>query len=122
MNWDLAECRKHPEVNFFPERGEDPGPAKHICSQCPVKAECLDHALRFRERMGIWGGTSERQRKDLYGKVGRGGKPQPINHGTNGGYTAHLRKGVPVCWYCAEAHRLYVRDNVYPRGRREGCG
>jgi WhiB family transcriptional regulator, redox-sensing transcriptional regulator len=50
---------------FFPERGEDERPAKRICGTCPVKGFCLEYALAAGEKHGIWGGTSERQRRNL---------------------------------------------------------
>lgn len=51
-----------PEV-FFPERGEPTTEAKRICRMCEVQAECLEYALDRRERFGVWGGTSERERR-----------------------------------------------------------
>jgi WhiB family redox-sensing transcriptional regulator len=38
--------------------------ARRICGECPVREECLDHALQW-ETEGFWGGTSSRQRRDL---------------------------------------------------------
>ena len=58
-------CREHPEISFFPERGESTVAAKVLCSQCLVRAECLASALERGERHGIWGGTSERERRHL---------------------------------------------------------
>lgn len=65
-----AACREHPEVNWFPERGEDARPAKAICAGCLVRAECLEAAFEHRVTTGIWGGTSERERRRL--RVQRG--------------------------------------------------
>lgn len=39
--------------------------AKELCSGCPVRAECLEHALTHDENQGIWGGQSERQRRTI---------------------------------------------------------
>jgi hypothetical protein len=50
---------------FFPERGDDDRPGKRICSTCPVKAFCLEYAIEAGEKHGIWGGTSERQRRSM---------------------------------------------------------
>jgi WhiB family redox-sensing transcriptional regulator len=36
--------------------------ARAYCRECPVIAECLDHALSLPEAYGIWGGTTRRQR------------------------------------------------------------
>lgn len=37
--------------------------AKAICETCPVRQPCLEHALANREREGIWGGMTERERR-----------------------------------------------------------
>jgi WhiB family redox-sensing transcriptional regulator len=59
-------CRsgKHPGVNFFPGRGESAAPAKEVCRRCPVRSPCLEFALEY-DVSGVWGGTSERQRRQL---------------------------------------------------------
>jgi WhiB family transcriptional regulator, redox-sensing transcriptional regulator len=53
-----------PEI-FFPERGGSSKAARAVCSQCEVRIECLRYALANREQFGIWGGTSERERRKL---------------------------------------------------------
>lgn len=62
--FDKAACRGSDVSIFFPERGEDTGPAKAICSQCPVRVTCLEHAMERRE-LGIRGGLSERERRKI---------------------------------------------------------
>ena len=44
---------------------EEAGVAKAICSTCPVREACLEHALSAREREGIWGGATERERRRI---------------------------------------------------------
>lgn len=39
--------------------------AKSFCDLCPVRSDCLTHALTAREEYGIWGGLDERERADL---------------------------------------------------------
>ncbi len=39
--------------------------AKQVCGECPVKVECLDYALDTNQDSGIWGGTSEEERRTL---------------------------------------------------------
>lgn len=60
---EQAACRSAVGVNFFPERGQTTKEAKAVCAACPVRAECLDYALANREKFGVWGGLSERQRR-----------------------------------------------------------
>lgn len=62
---DLGSCRGSDPDVFFPDRGESLEPAKAICAECIVRDECLEYALDNRERFGIWGGTSERERRRL---------------------------------------------------------
>ena len=63
---EFAQCRgRDPEI-FYPQRGVPTASAKALCRECPVKAQCLEHALINEERFGSWGGLSERERKKLY--------------------------------------------------------
>ncbi|MBB5926635.1 WhiB family redox-sensing transcriptional regulator [Streptomyces echinatus] len=39
--------------------------AKALCNGCPVRTECLAHALDNRIEHGIWGGMTERDRRSL---------------------------------------------------------
>ncbi len=39
--------------------------AREVCGQCPVRVECLDYALETNQDSGIWGGTSEDERRIL---------------------------------------------------------
>lgn len=41
---------------WFAEQGDDIEQAKAMCQACPLRAECLDGALRRREPWGVWGG------------------------------------------------------------------
>lgn len=64
-DWGGGACRApgiDPEL-FFPGQGEDARPAKLICDRCPIKRPCLEYALANGERFGIWGGTSQRERR-----------------------------------------------------------
>lgn len=47
---------------FFSTNAADIRHAKTICRHCPVRAECLDHALRAHEPY-VWGGESEQDRE-----------------------------------------------------------
>ncbi|MFM8563774.1 MAG: WhiB family transcriptional regulator [Acidimicrobiia bacterium] len=66
MIWrDLGACRGlDPEV-FFPESDEEADVAKNICATCDVRVACLEHALSSREKVGVWGGTTERERRRI---------------------------------------------------------
>ena len=62
---ELAACRGAELNLFFPERGESAGPARRVCSACPVREPCLDYAISNRIVHGIWGGLTERERRAL---------------------------------------------------------
>lgn len=62
---ELALCAETDPETFFPEKGGSTREAKRICQGCEVRAECLEYALGHRERFGIWGGLSERERRRL---------------------------------------------------------
>lgn len=62
---DFGSCRGLDPDLFFPERGEPSVRAKQVCGDCIVRDECLRYALDHNERYGIWGGTSERERRRL---------------------------------------------------------
>lgn len=66
---DDANCRGEDLVLFFgpdgerqPERDVRERKAKAICSQCPVRNECLDYALSRPEKYGLYGGLNEDER------------------------------------------------------------
>ena len=62
---DRAACRGiDPEI-FYPVSDEDAAEAKSICAVCPVREACLEYALANRERDGVWGGATERERRRM---------------------------------------------------------
>ena len=50
---------------FFPESEEEADEAKSICNDCGVRIACLEHALASREKDGVWGGATERERRRI---------------------------------------------------------
>jgi len=63
----LAACTGiDPEI-FFPDPDDDADamPAKVVCGQCDVREACLEHALAVREKDGVWGGATERERRRM---------------------------------------------------------
>jgi WhiB family redox-sensing transcriptional regulator len=68
--WEhYALCYGMDQSLFFPENspGRDARiySAKQVCARCPVKRECLDTALDDPKLVGIWGGRTEQERKDM---------------------------------------------------------
>jgi WhiB family redox-sensing transcriptional regulator len=76
FDWDLddwrvgASCRSVDPDLFFPigttgvalDQIEQ---AKAVCRACDVRAACLEFALATNQESGVWGGTSEEERRKL---------------------------------------------------------
>ena len=61
----FGACRgKEPDI-FFPQTAGEAQQAVAVCNTCAVKQECLDYSLEARERFGVWGGITEKQRRQL---------------------------------------------------------
>jgi WhiB family redox-sensing transcriptional regulator len=58
-----AACRGVDPDIFYPVTEEDAEEAKAICNACTVRETCLEYALGNRERDGVWGGATERERR-----------------------------------------------------------
>jgi WhiB family transcriptional regulator, redox-sensing transcriptional regulator len=61
----LGRCHGMAPDVFFPEKNRwAEKTAKAICAGCPVEAQCMDYAIANSE-VGVWGGTTERQRNKI---------------------------------------------------------
>lgn len=58
-------CQGLDPAIFFPDSEEDADEAKSICDECSVRISCLEHALISREKDGVWGGATEKERRRL---------------------------------------------------------
>ncbi|MDR1448000.1 MAG: WhiB family transcriptional regulator [Candidatus Ancillula sp.] len=68
--WQLdALCAKVDPELFFPDKGGSTRDAKRVCGECTVKGQCLAFAIENDQRFGIWGGTSERERRSIRRKL-----------------------------------------------------
>jgi len=66
LSWrQRAACRGIDPNVFYPPSEEEAEEAKSICAGCPVREACLEYALANRERDGVWGGATERERRRL---------------------------------------------------------
>jgi WhiB family redox-sensing transcriptional regulator len=71
MAWrDLAACRDTSPDLFFPVGTTGPAieqiaEAKAVCATCEAQAPCLEFALVTNQDSGVWGGTSEEERRKL---------------------------------------------------------
>ena len=78
-----ARCRKWKHLSWYPERGQPVDELKAVCAGCPVREPCLEWALDAGEKFGIWGGKSERERRELRGQRRRGEAPPPESDGAS---------------------------------------
>jgi WhiB family redox-sensing transcriptional regulator len=67
---DHAACRDTTPDLFFPVGTTGPAleqiaEAKAVCLQCPAQQPCLEFALVTNQDSGVWGGTSEEERRKL---------------------------------------------------------
>ena len=61
----LGECADKPPSLFFPSDGVGVDVARRVCAECPVRQECLEYTIANRIDHGVWGGTSERERRRI---------------------------------------------------------
>lgn len=70
-NWqEYAACRDEDPELFFPVSEVGPGArqveqAKAVCARCTVRAECLRYALDAGLDHGVFGGTTDAERRKL---------------------------------------------------------
>jgi WhiB family transcriptional regulator, redox-sensing transcriptional regulator len=72
-----AACRDTDPDLFFPVGTTGPAveqiaSAKQVCFECPCRQACLDFALATNQDSGIWGGTSEEERRAMRRARNRG--------------------------------------------------
>ncbi|MFC9161478.1 WhiB family transcriptional regulator [Streptomyces fungicidicus] len=74
-NWrGRAACRTEDPDLFFPIGTSGPAlmqteRAKAVCRRCPVREQCLEWALDTGQSVGVWGGTSETERRALKRRI-----------------------------------------------------
>lgn len=67
---DQASCRDTDPDLFFPVGTtgialDQIDAAKAVCQACPAQEPCLEFALATNQESGVWGGTSEEERRKL---------------------------------------------------------
>ena len=67
---DVALCRDTDPDLFFPVGTTGPAieqiaQAKVVCRSCEAQSACLEFALATNQDSGVWGGTSEEERRLL---------------------------------------------------------
>ena len=76
LDWDGDDWRRHAKClgsnpNLFFPLGSTGEPlvqaraAKRVCQACMVQKACLQFALETNQETGVWGGTTEEERRVL---------------------------------------------------------
>ncbi len=60
-----AACNGLDPHTFYPDPDDEGLEAKAVCEVCPVREPCLEHALSYREKEGVWGGATEKERRRI---------------------------------------------------------
>ncbi len=61
-----AACKGLDAQLFFPEDDSDAlATVKQVCAGCDVQDICLSYALANKEKAGVWGGATERERRRI---------------------------------------------------------
>lgn len=77
VSWQhQAACHTEDPELFFPVGNAGPAriqaqQAKRICETCPVRDACLAYALDIGESVGVWGGTTEDERRTMKRRTSR---------------------------------------------------
>jgi WhiB family redox-sensing transcriptional regulator len=74
--WSEAACQSADTELFFPiselaASDRNIAEAKAICKPCRVRSQCLAHAVEAGPVQGIWGGTTEKERRLLHSRKRR---------------------------------------------------
>ena len=107
-----GSCRGQGADKWWPGRGVDVRPLKQVCEGCPVQAECRAEALSrpsHADGGGIWGGTSERERRQLrHSSVSEGGE-------TSDGRPRCVDCGAPCTkTRCLDCHNAWALAQMPP--------
>jgi len=128
-----AACRGMDAELFIPSVGTNGKDAKAVCNgtrpknghpgsaPCPVREECLQYSLQIPGPVfGIWGGKSERERRNIKRETHTGvahintnikavSVRRIMRHGTTSGYQMHRQRRETPCDACKEAHAQAAR-------------
>jgi WhiB family transcriptional regulator, redox-sensing transcriptional regulator len=80
--WSRAACSTSDSELFFPISPSGPAltqvrRAKAVCARCEIQQACLEYALAAGPIHGIWGGTTEEERRRLSNGSNRPGTLPP---------------------------------------------
>lgn len=103
-----AACAGHPTNWWFPDdrtgnTHRTTQAAITICRSCPVQTPCLNQARADGDHHGIRAGINLEHHHRTRTRTNPN-CDKPINHGTHGGYQAHLYRKQTPCEPCRQAN------------------
>ena len=115
-------CREEDPDLFFPERGGDFAAPKEVCARCDVKDECLAYAMDNHIQFGIWGGTSEHERRKLRGTWPKRTERLYCKH--CGGRFEHEHNGITVMFCSKKCRGAFAQARQVAMGEFDpaNCG
>jgi WhiB family redox-sensing transcriptional regulator len=63
--WRTQAACRGVDPDIFHPASEEEAAAKSICAECSVREPCLEFAIATRQPDGVWGGTTERERRNI---------------------------------------------------------
>lgn len=78
--WNAAAaCKGLDSAMFYPADDVDAVSAKTVCEGCSVQSQCLEFAIENREKDGVWGGATFRERQRIVRRRRRQRRLQLVN-------------------------------------------
>lgn len=124
--WDQAACRRSDPALFYSDRPSDIAEAKRMCTECPVREECLGYALANDERHGVWGGLTpveRRESRDTLLTTAEIGEMLQVNRNTVNTWhspNARLGAGFPGPASVISGRTVWRAEDVIDWARRTG--
>jgi len=121
-----AACSHSPDLTLWDATVEGESPdrrkqrhddAKTICASCPVAIKCRAAVDRKKDSGIRDGELLPAFREPMGSQRGRPPKQREINHGKEGGYVTHLRRGEKPCQACRIA-----ADEARERRKKKATG
>lgn len=95
---EQAACRRSHDPDYWFEYVADSAEtvvALNTCHSCPVRRQCLSYAMDNLMELGVWGGTTWRQRIAMARQVASGALPGTREQQYEVLYQALLAQGPP---------------------------
>lgn len=106
----LAVCAEVDPDLFFPDEYGPAADAIGICRNCEVRPQCLEFALEHPGESGVWGGFSERGRRDPVRQYRAGVPVQVIIAEDNEKFFRHAERSAESAAAAAELRKARRRE------------